>query len=62
MTTEKTITFTSEDDELWETVKRIHNVNGTPNHREEGPSAISCAMEGLDILGPVSLTKQSDKR
>lgn len=58
----RTIAFTREEDELWETVQEIHNVNGTPNHREKGPSAISCAIEGLDILGSISLIKQSDKR
>lgn len=62
MAEDRTIIFTKEEDKLWETVQEIHSVNGTPNHREKGPSAISCAIEGLDILGPISLKKQSDKR
>ena len=53
---EKTmLAYTQEEDELWEDVQGIHSENGTPNHRNEGPPAISYASEGLDVLGPISL-------
>lgn len=56
---EKTVlTYTQEENELWENVQKIHSENGTPNHRDEGPSAISYAIDGLDILGPISLIEQ----
>lgn len=53
--------YTPEEDKLWEIVQRIHRENGTPNHRDEGPSAISYAIEGLDILGPISLGHREEQ-
>lgn len=54
--------YTPEEDNLWETVQEIHSENGTPNHRDEGPSAISYAIEGLDILGPISLGRREEQQ
>lgn len=58
MIEKEVFTYTQEENELWEDVQKIHSENGTPNHRDEGPSALSYAIEGLDILGPISLIEQ----
>ena len=62
MTTENTLFYTEEEDTLWETVQKIHSGYKTPNHREEGPPAVSLAIEGLEIIGPISLENHFDER
>ena len=58
MIEKEVLIYTQEENELWDDLQKIHSENGTPNHRDEGPSAISYAIEGLDILGPISLIEQ----